>query len=138
MSWDLFIQDLPSGTRTVDEIADSFEPAPLGDRAALNARIRQLEPNANFADLSWGEVAGDGYDIEHIRVPLERYDEESGTWGTWAEYFRWQEVNEMQLERFPLAGVIQSIGSTQPGANDDGQWYEPAAEPSVAADSGPE
>ena len=58
------------------------------------------------------------------RVPLERYDDATGTWGTWPDTYRWEELN--QPERFPpaVAGVIQSIGISQPGTNDDGQWYE--------------
>jgi hypothetical protein len=56
------------------------------------------------------------------RVPLERYDEKSGTWVCWPDVYRWQEVSPPV--RFPIEGLIERIGLSQPGADDDCQWYE--------------
>jgi hypothetical protein len=59
-----------------------------------------------------------------VRVPLERYDDAAGTWGRFPDAFRWEELNVP--ERFPpsVADVVASIGCSQPGADDDGQWWE--------------
>ena len=59
-----------------------------------------------------------------VRVPLERYDEATGTWGTWPDVYRWDVLNEP--ERFPpaIAGVLEGISVSEPGTDDDGQWYE--------------
>jgi hypothetical protein len=59
-----------------------------------------------------------------VRVPLERYDEATGAWGTWPDTYYWTELNEPQAFPESVAALIASIGSTQPGADDDGQWYE--------------
>jgi hypothetical protein len=56
------------------------------------------------------------------RVPLPKYDEATKTWGYWQDVYMWEEVSPP--ERYPVDGMIQSIGMSQPGADDDGQWYE--------------
>jgi hypothetical protein len=38
------------------------------------------------------------------------------------DLFCWGEVSAVQ--RHPIDGVIQGIAMEQPGADDDGQWYE--------------
>jgi len=57
------------------------------------------------------------------RVPLERYDEAAGIWSTWPDVYRWEELSEPRLSP-ELADVVQSIGLTQAGADDPGQYYE--------------
>src|SRR5947208_1346225 len=64
MSWDLFIQDFPVNARTVDEIPDDFNPAPLGPRATIIQRILEVAPSADFSDPAWGVIEGDGFSIE--------------------------------------------------------------------------
>lgn len=109
--------DLPRIIEQVNALADDFD-LHEGDWYGIpGCRLGTATAEALERLFGW----------RHVRVPLDRYDEETGTWGTWPDRFRWQEVNEPQLDRFPLAGVIRSIGSTQPGADDDGQWYEPTA-----------
>jgi hypothetical protein len=56
------------------------------------------------------------------RMPLERYDERTKAWGYWPDQFRWDEITPPQTH--PLPGVIESIVMVQPGADDNGQWYE--------------
>jgi hypothetical protein len=58
------------------------------------------------------------------RVPLERYDEATGEWGTWPNTFRWKEINKPQFFPPVVADLIESIGFVDPGADDDGQWCE--------------
>jgi hypothetical protein len=50
MSWDLFIQDIPAAAQNVGDIPDDFHPAPLGSRAAIIAKIREVAPLADFSD----------------------------------------------------------------------------------------
>jgi hypothetical protein len=120
--------DYPRVTEEVNALRDDFD-LHTGDWYGIpGRRLGTATAEALERLLGW----------RHVRVPLARYDEATDSWGTWPDYFRWQELNEPQLDRFPLAGVIESIGITQPAADDDCQWYEPVAEPGVAADAGPE
>jgi hypothetical protein len=64
MSWDVCVQDLPKGVKTVKEISTDFMPRALGKRAELIQRIRDIVPEVEFADPSWGQLEGDGYSIE--------------------------------------------------------------------------
>ena len=54
VSWDLVIQNLPSGIRSVAEIPDEFEPVPLDlDRVELIETIRGVFPSVNADDPTW-------------------------------------------------------------------------------------
>lgn len=64
MSWDLFVQQLPVGITTVDQIPDDFRPGPIGSRASVIRAIEDLVPGADFSDPSWGKIDGPGYSIE--------------------------------------------------------------------------
>ncbi len=64
MSYDLFVQDLPEETRTIADIPGGFEPKPLGRRSDFVERIRQVVPEVDFSDPSWGVIEGDGFSIE--------------------------------------------------------------------------
>jgi hypothetical protein len=59
-----------------------------------------------------------------IRVPLERFDDATKTWGHWSDTFRWAESQPLQRYPAEVAGLIASIGYSQPGADDEGQWCE--------------
>ena len=56
--------DLPAEARTIDDIPQDFAPKPLGPRSEIIAHIQQILPQANFADPSWGMLAGWGFVIE--------------------------------------------------------------------------
>lgn len=64
MSWDLFVQDVPAGIRSINEIPDDFVPSVLGDRAHIVERIRSVAPESDFSDPAWGQIEGDGFSIE--------------------------------------------------------------------------
>jgi hypothetical protein len=53
MSWDVFIQHLPASALTVADIADEFEPLPLGRRADVVRTILSIFPTADASDPSW-------------------------------------------------------------------------------------
>ena len=64
MSWDLFIQDLPSDANVVADISDDFRPGPLGGLAEVTAMIRDFEPTIDFTDPLWWRLEGLGFSIE--------------------------------------------------------------------------
>jgi len=64
MSWDIFVQDLPAAARTVTDLPDGFEPAPLGPRTQLIERIRSFAPGTRFVDKSWASFEGPSFSVE--------------------------------------------------------------------------
>lgn len=64
MSWDLFVQDLPPGISSTDEIPDDFSPQPIGRRNKIQQAILAAVPTADFSDPAWGNFEGDGFSIE--------------------------------------------------------------------------
>lgn len=64
MSWDIFVQDLPTDAATVAEIPDDFVPQGLGNRSEIVAKICEVIPDANFSDPAWGLIDGDDWSIE--------------------------------------------------------------------------
>lgn len=105
--------DFVRATDEINALADDFH-LQAGDWHGIpGCRIGTATREALERLLGW----------RHVRVALERYDEASGRWSLWPDAFRWQEQNEPRVDRFPLAGVIRSIGTTQPGGDDEGQWY---------------
>ena len=64
MSWDIYVQDLPEGIKTVEEIPEDFHPGLIGRRRELIAEIKAVVPEADFSDPSWGRVEGPDFSIE--------------------------------------------------------------------------
>lgn len=64
VSWDISIMDLPADAHSVSEIPQDFAPAPLGERAALIAKILEVAPAADFSDPTWGELSTRDFTIE--------------------------------------------------------------------------
>jgi hypothetical protein len=64
MSWDIFVQDLPAGIASIADIPDDFEPAPLGLRSEVIAKVSSLYPECSFVDASWGVLDLPGCSIE--------------------------------------------------------------------------
>lgn len=56
MSWDIFVQDLPPGLGSVEEMPDDFRPAPLGDRTSILAAILRAAPDADARDPTWLKI----------------------------------------------------------------------------------
>ncbi len=54
MSWDIFVQDLPLGITSIEEIPDDFERSSIGLRSEVIAKISALYPECDFTDPSWG------------------------------------------------------------------------------------
>lgn len=64
MSWDIYVQDIPEGLKTVANMPDDFVPRPLGARHVIIEKIRETVPTANFSDPSWGMIEGPDFSIE--------------------------------------------------------------------------
>ena len=64
MSWDIFVQDLPQGIRSVDELPSDFRPRPIGKRVDIIAAIKEIIPDADFSNPCWGMIEGADYSIE--------------------------------------------------------------------------
>jgi hypothetical protein len=64
MSWDIFVQDLPADAESVADIPRDYSGKPIGPRAELIEKIRQVVPSADFSDPSWGFIEGETFSIE--------------------------------------------------------------------------
>ena len=64
MSWDIFVQDLPANARTLSDIPEDFRPTPLGKRADLIRRIKEIAPAADFTDPAWGRFDTPTFSVE--------------------------------------------------------------------------
>ncbi|MEM6858244.1 MAG: hypothetical protein AAF559_10260 [Pseudomonadota bacterium] len=63
MSWDIFVQDF-GDYASVEDIPDTFQPRPIGQRASVIDTIRRVCPDVDFDDPNWGVLSGDGWSIE--------------------------------------------------------------------------
>ena len=73
MSWDIFVQHLPSDAESVDDIPDDYSPPPIGTRETVIRQIREVFPGADFTDPSWGLIDEPGFSIE-ISLSREELD----------------------------------------------------------------
>ena len=64
MSWDVFIQHLPSSALCMADIPDDFEPLPLGRRADVVRAILSIFPAADTTDPTWLVLHTPAYSIE--------------------------------------------------------------------------
>ncbi len=64
MSYDVYVQDIPVGARSVTEIPDGFVPQPIGSRSFVMDAIRKAAPEAKFPKPEWGSIEADDYLIE--------------------------------------------------------------------------
>jgi len=65
MSWDIVILDFPPDAVTVADLSGrDFKPGPLGPRNDLIARIREILPEADFKNPSWGVLDSEDFSIE--------------------------------------------------------------------------
>lgn len=64
MSWDIFIQDLPSDITNISEIPDDFKPKSIGQRDDIINKILKVEPRCDFTDKAWGLLDGENFSIE--------------------------------------------------------------------------
>lgn len=64
MSWDISIQDLPRNVQSIADVPNDYQPSPLGPRDAVISRIREVLPDVNFSDPTWGVLDGPDFSIE--------------------------------------------------------------------------
>ena len=107
----------------IDAVAATNAFNALGDDIDLHLRPWYDDPALRVGSAT-KEALERLFGWRLIRVPLDRYDEATGTWGKWPNAFRWEELNSPEHLPPSVAALVQSIGISQPGADDDGQWYE--------------
>lgn len=72
MSWDIFVQDIPAGAKSVDDVPRDFQPRPLNlRRSELIALIAEIAPFADFSNPAWGHI-----DCEHSNIEVSLGDNE--------------------------------------------------------------
>jgi hypothetical protein len=71
MSWDIFVQDLPSDAKCLADIAPDFRPAPIGKREEIIDGIIATVPTVDFSNPCWGLIDGSGWSIEVSIGPEE-------------------------------------------------------------------
>lgn len=64
MSWDIAVMDLPADAASVSDIAEDFDPEPLGERGALINKILEVAPTTDFSDPTWGDLTTPDFTIE--------------------------------------------------------------------------
>lgn len=64
MSWDIFVQDIPSAARRIDDIPSDFQPQPLASRSEILRRLKEIVPDADFSDPAWVTFDGPDFSVE--------------------------------------------------------------------------
>jgi hypothetical protein len=64
VSWDVFVQEIPPGIESVEEIPDDFRPGPLGRRGEFIRRIQAFVPSADFKNPAWGVLDTPEFSVE--------------------------------------------------------------------------
>ena len=64
MSWDVFVQDVPAGARTLADIPDDFIPKVVGRRSNIIEKIKQVVPSADFSNPALGLIEGEDFSVE--------------------------------------------------------------------------
>jgi len=64
MSWDVSIMHLPADVQSVVAIGEVFKLRPLGKRDDIIEKIREILPDVDFSDPSWGVLDQAGFTIE--------------------------------------------------------------------------
>src|ERR1700675_523965 len=70
MSWDLFIQDLPAGVNSIQEISPDFRPQPFLARDRIVEVVKELAPSTDFSKPKWWRIETPEFSIE-INIGLE-------------------------------------------------------------------
>jgi hypothetical protein len=113
MSWDLFVQNLPEGVHSVDDIPDDFEPPVIGKRSEIIRRILEVVPTADFTDPAWGKIDGDDFSIE-----VNLVDEED------VQSFAFH-IHGGDLAAFVASDLLQHLGCRALDPNSDTGIFEP-------------
>lgn len=64
MSWDILISDLPKDAASIGDIPNDFHGGSIGQRSDLITAIREVEPEVDFTDPSWGVLETSDFVIE--------------------------------------------------------------------------
>jgi hypothetical protein len=64
MSWDVYLMKVPENIITVEDMDDNFSSQPLGGKKEVLTLFKELFPEADFTDSSWGILDNENYSIE--------------------------------------------------------------------------
>lgn len=64
MSWDTFVQDVPSSAISIRDIPENFTPRPIGQYAVIVDAIVAVLPFADTTDRKWIKMDAQGVDLE--------------------------------------------------------------------------
>jgi hypothetical protein len=70
MSWDVFLMKVSEKVIKVEYMDENFPPQLLGGRNEVLALFKELFPEADFTDPSWGILDNENYSIE-FNIPNE-------------------------------------------------------------------
>lgn len=106
--------DAPTATRAFNELGDDINLASGAWYDDPLLRVGSTTKEALVRLFGWYLT----------RVPLERYDAETDTWGHWPDVYRWEVIGTPAFYPESVRDLVASISVTQPGQDDNGQWYE--------------
>lgn len=67
MSWDVFVQDIPEDVQRISDMHEkysNFKPRPIGMRSDIIKKIKEIIPEADFSNPSWGVIDETEFSIE--------------------------------------------------------------------------
>jgi len=70
MSWDIFVQDLPEGINSIEDIPRDFRPKPFLARARIAEVFKEVAPFTDFSDPKWWRIRCDAFSIE-VNIGVE-------------------------------------------------------------------
>jgi hypothetical protein len=70
MSWDIFVQDLPEGINSIEDIPQEFRPKTFLPRARIVEVFKEVAPFTDFSDPKWWRIQCHAFSIE-VNIGLE-------------------------------------------------------------------
>jgi len=66
MSWDIFVENIPEYIKSIEDLQkyEDFERKPIGKRSDIISKIKEVVPEADFSDPSWGQIVSQDCSIE--------------------------------------------------------------------------
>ena len=95
----------------------------LGEDIHLHSGDWYNQPNLRVGDAS-AESLFRLFDWKFHRIPLILQNEETGKFED-SDYFCWEDLKPKNVMPAIMQGIVENISYSQPGSNDQGQWYEP-------------
>jgi len=95
----------------------------LGEDIHLAEGAWYNQPNLRVGDAS-AESLFRLFGWKVHRIPLILQNPDTGEFEE-SQFFCWEDLEPRKFMPSNMEDIIESISYSQPGTNDDGQWYEP-------------